>query len=314
MKKFLAQLLLFTAPLLIGWMVLLNVSVPKEFAYEYMGDECEGQGRWLYSRLFLQDRPADVVFIGASRTMRAVDDSLLQHYSDSVGDHLKFLNAGFCRFGRDLFTLIAEDALSTQNGIKTLVFEVNEREGSGNHPIYWSLAGTKDLLYPESFLNQSYFSNVYSGSLLRIDYLRDDLFSRTTTPAASGKYFGCLHTDHQADDADLDASQQYCASGRNCQPATAMENFQMRYNKAWIARLSRSAKAHNVELVFLFLPAYGCSTCPPREIDFYSQYGPVLIPPPEILEDRKNWSDHDHFNSSGSRLMAKWLYERLALQ
>lgn len=311
MKKFLAQLLLFSAPLFFGWMVLLNVNVPKEFAYEYIGDECEGQGRWLYQRMFLQERPADVVFIGASRTMRAVDDSLIQHYCDSAGSDLKILNAGFCRFGRDLFTLIAEDALHTQTGIKTLVFEVNEREGSGNHPIYWALAGTKDLLYPESFVNQSYFSNIYSGSLQRVDYLRDHFFARTTPIAPSGKYFGCLHTPHIAEADDLDRSKEYCSSGRNCTPPTAMERFQMQYNKAWIARLSRSAKAQNAELVFLFLPAYGCTNCPPRELDFYNQYGKVLIPPAEILDDRQNWSDHDHFNSNGSRLMATWLFGQL---
>jgi hypothetical protein len=312
MKKFLAQLLLFSAPLFFGWMVLLNVTVPKEFAYGYIGNECEGQGRWLYSRLFLQDRPADVVFIGASRTMRAVDDSLLQHYSDSSGSDLKFLNAGFCRFGRDLFTLIAEDALKTQTGIKTLVFEVNEREGSGNHPIYWSLAGANDLLYPESFVNQSYFSNVYSGSLQRVEYLRDDLFGRTLPVTVSGKYFGCLHTDHLADADDLDRSRDFCASGKNCAPPTPMEVFQMQYNKAWIARLSRTVAAQDAQLVFLFLPAYGCSGCPPRELEFYSQYGKVLIPPAEILENRQNWSDHDHFNSNGSRLMAKWLFAHIA--
>jgi hypothetical protein len=311
MKKFFSQLFLFTLPLLLGWIVLVNITVPKEFAYEYIGDECEGQGRWLYSRMFLQQRAADVVFIGASRTMRAVDDSLLQQYSDSTGSNLKFLNAGFCRFGRDLFTLIAEDALNTQTGMKTLVFEVNEHEGSGNHPVYWALAETRDLFHPESFVNQSYFSNIYSGSMLRIDYLRSQWLSTSLPFNRSGKFFGCLHTDHISDADELDRSKEYCASGKNCNPPSAIEKFQMQYNEAWITRLAASAKAKNVELVFLYLPAYGCSTCPPRESNFYSQFGRVIIPPSPLLEDRNNWSDHDHFNNNGSRSMAKWLFGEL---
>lgn len=311
MKKFLTQLFLFCLPLAAAWAIVLNVNVSREFSYNYIKDECEGAGQWMYSRMYLQDRPADVVFIGASRTMRAVDDSLIQFYFDSTGRDTKILNAGFCRFGRDLFTLIAEDALKTQTGMKTLVFEVNEREGSGNHPVYWTLAGTDDLLHPESFVNQSYFSNIYSGTLMRIDYLRGEWFSTESPFHESGRFFGCLHTDHIADATDLDRSKENCAGGRNCIPPTAWENFELSYNKAWIRRLSESAKAKNVELVFLFLPAYGCTNCPPREIDFYSQFGSVLIPPSEILDNRNNWSDHDHFNDNGSKAMSRWLFGEL---
>lgn len=254
MKNFLAQLFLFCLPLIAAWMLVLNVNVSKEFSYNYIKDECEGAGQWMYSRMYLQDRPADIVFIGASRTMRAVDDSLLQHYYDSSGSDLKILNAGFCRFGRDMFTLIAEDAINTQHGIRTLVFEVTEREGSGNHPIYWTLASTSDLFYPESFVNQSYFSNIYSGTLMRFDYLRSELLSTQQTPSPSGKYFGCLHTDAIASKQDMDDAAAYCAKGKHCNPPGSWEEFQLCYNKAWIQRLSNSCKAKNVELVFLYLP------------------------------------------------------------
>ena len=311
MKKFIIRFALFISPLIAGWIALLNVDVPKEFAYDYMGDECEGQGRWLYSRFYLQDQPADIVFIGASRTMRAVDDSLLQHYFDSTGTHVNIINAGFCRFGRDLFTLIAEDALASQGHVRTLVFEVNEYEGSGNHPVYWSLASTSDLVYPESFVNQSYFSNIWSGSLLRIDYLSSTCFDPKESSAPSGKYFGCLHTDVVADDEDMNRAYAHCHDGSQCQPANAMENLRMIYNKAWISRLASSAQAQNTSLVFLYLPQYGCTTCPPREAEFYRQFGNVLIPPSSILDNRKNWSDHDHFNNRGSREMAKWLFSVL---
>lgn len=311
MKKFLTQLFLFCLPLIAAWIVVLNVSVSKEFSYNYIKDECEGAGQWMYSRLYLQGRPADIVFIGASRTMRAVDDSLLQLYYDSSGVNLKILNAGFCRFGRDMFTLIAEDVINTQHGMSKLVFEVNEREGSGNHPIYWTLADTKDLLYPESFVNQSYFPNIYSGTLLRLDYLRSAALSTSSGIVPSGKYFGCLHTDVIAGEKDMDDAAAYCAKGKYCNPPGSWENFQLSYNKAWIERLSNSCKAQNVELVFLFLPQYGCSNCPPRELEFYQRFGSVLIPPGEILENRNNWSDHDHLNNSGSTAITKWLFEEL---
>ncbi len=313
MRKFLTQLFMFCLPLAAVWVIVLNVNVSKEFSYNYIKDECEGAGQWMYSRMYLQNRPADIVFIGASRTMRAVDDSLLQHYYDSSGANLKILNAGFCRFGRDMFTLIAEDVINSQAGMRTLVFEVNEREGSGNHPIYWTLAGTKDLLYPESFVNQSYFSNIYSGTLMRFDYLRSEWLSTLPRSIPSGKYFGCLHTDAIAGKEDMDDAAAFCAKGKHCNPPGAWEEFELGYNKAWIERLSNSCKAQNIELVFFYLPQYGCSNCPPRELEFYLQFGRVLIPPSEILDNRKYWSDHDHFNTYGSKAMAKWLYGELNL-
>lgn len=310
MRKFLRDILLFSLPLITAGVLVLFTDLPRNFRYNYLKDDCEGRGNWISRQLENGER-ADIVFVGASRTIRAVDDSLLELKFDSAGKPARIINAGYCRFGRDLQGIIAGDMLDSKTGLKKLVIEVSEREGISGHPVFYCLAGTEELLHPPSRLNQEYIGNVYKGGLMRLDYWKQQVLHQEEKIARPGNRYGCLHTEHRADKNELEASRQHCADGKNCRPAGNLENLQLRYAKAWLEKITRDAKANNCEVLFLFLPAYGCSSCPPREQSFYAQFGRVMIPPRGILENTGYWSDHDHFNSFGSRAISNWLFSEL---
>ncbi|TND10079.1 MAG: hypothetical protein FD123_761 [Bacteroidetes bacterium] len=311
MRKFLIQVALFSIPLVAVTAGILFLKAPEKFQYTYLRDDCDARGWWLYQRLFTQEKPVDMAFIGTSRTMRGVNDSLLEGYLDSAGNHSKVLNAGYCRFGRDLEALVAGDILQTNPGLKKIIIEVNEKEGISGHPVYYCLADSRELLVPESFVNQEYFGNIYKGFSVRLDYLRRN-FLQTEKPLRPGiAQFGCVHTDHRADTADLLQSKKHCFENPWNKAPGSWKKFQLRYTFAWLNHIVQQAKEQGCEIAFLYLPAYGCGNAAPRELEYYKQFGDVFIPPLSILDKPENWSDHDHFNSNGSRELTRWLYESL---
>lgn len=312
MRGFLKQFVLFVLPLLAGTVALLVYNCPRQFQYLYLKDDCSGKGAWMYDRLFEQKEPANVVFIGTSRLLRAVNDSLLEHLLDSAGKPLRVLNAGHCRIGRDLETVLAEDIIDQILEVKPgsrIVIEIHEKEGVAPHPVFYCLARPRDYLLPESFVNQQYFSTIYDAGLLRLQYVRNQLWQPVTAPpkkSNGSSRFGYFDTPHEAGASELAESQQHCNSIKR-EPAGSWENFTLRYSKAWLERLISKAKAKNCPVSFLFLPPYGCNSITPREIDYYKQYGDVWLPPDPVFSNPKNWSDRDHFNTKGGRELTQWL-------
>lgn len=316
MKRFLKQVALFLLPLLLLAAGLFKLDCPQEFRFHYLEKDCDDRADWIYSRLFCQDKPADIVFIGSSRTMRAVDDSLLSDMISTDTHHATALNAGYCRLGRDLQAVLADDLFwktGKYQPPKKLVIEIHEQEGVGSHPVFYCLAGSRDLLFPPSFVNQDYFSNVYNGWLMRLAWQRKRFTEGAFIPMYPqwSKTFGAFHTDHLADPKELAEVKAKNESKVRENEATGWTAFQLRYNFAWIERMVRLAKSRNCEVEFLYLPEYGCSKVVPRDKKFYEQFGHILIPPAAILDDPNNWSDHDHFNNNGSKALTQWLADQV---
>lgn len=312
MRGFLKQLVVFLLPLLVAAGALLVYNCPRQFQYLYLKDDCSSKGAWMYSRLYEQKNPANIVFIGTSRMLRAVNDSLLEAELNASGLPLRVLNAGHCRIGRDLETVLGEDVMDQVLDVKPgscLVIEVHEKEGVAPHPVFYCLARPHDYLLPESFVNQQYFSTIYDAGLLRLQFVRNNIWQpQLPAPKKSNgsSRFGYFETDHLADVKELEESAARCASVSNEAPGS-WENFELRYSKAWLERLAAKAKARNCPVHFLFLPPYGCRSITPREMTFYQQYGDVWLAPDSIFSKKENWSDHDHFNTAGGRELTDWL-------
>ena len=78
MRKFIRNILLFGLPFL-GVLTWLLASEPeKAYSYNMIQKDCR-TGGWMYRRLYESDAPVDVAFVGTSKTMCDVNDSLLQH-------------------------------------------------------------------------------------------------------------------------------------------------------------------------------------------------------------------------------------------
>lgn len=315
MRRFLQHIVLFLTPLMMVTAGIISYPPDKRAHYDYLKEDCSGRGAWLYHRLFEHPQPADVVFIGTSRTMRAVNDSLLEHLLHENNLPMMVLNAGYCRIGRDLHAVIARDVLQqviAPNGQKHLVIEIHEREGVASHPVFYRMGSSHDVVAPASLLNQQYFSNMYSAGLMRLDVIRAKLWQLPpdTLITIPSTRWGVFKTDHEAPAEDLNASQQRC-SERPITPASAWNRFETTYSLAWLDQIVEQAKRKNCKVSFLYLPSYGCGDQAPRELLTYQQWGDVWLPPTTILSNPKNWSDRDHFNNRGAAELALWLNERL---
>jgi hypothetical protein len=116
-------------------LVVFFLPVNRRDASAALHEDCFNHAIWLHDRLFINPKPADVVFFGSSRTVNGVNDSLLNRRITNI----HFLNAGYCRFGTNLYPLLLQDVIKTKN-IKKLILEVREGEDYFSHPIFPYLA------------------------------------------------------------------------------------------------------------------------------------------------------------------------------
>src|SRR5580658_10321976 len=135
MKKFLRTLTIFILVPFIVLVIMFIIPVKRKYAYDFViHGGCEGRSSWIYNRIFESDSSIDVAFIGSSHMMSAVNDVLIEkHYNDSTHRNYKFVNLGYCRFGRDFHYLIARDLLEHKK-VKSIVLEINEDESQFGHP------------------------------------------------------------------------------------------------------------------------------------------------------------------------------------
>ena len=131
---------------MLGLAVVLILPYNKQFGYNRMLESCS-RGDWLYQRIFKNEIPVDIAFIGSSRTICAVNDSLLESY---LGVHVA--NLAFCRYGRSLHYSLFKDLLRKKTP-EMVVLEIRAEESRFGHPDFAHIADMEDLLLPVSYKN-----------------------------------------------------------------------------------------------------------------------------------------------------------------
>jgi hypothetical protein len=84
-----------------------------------------------------------------------------------------------------------------------------------------------------------------------------------------------------------------------------------KYPKHYLEKIFRLCKKNNIEISFLYLPAYGTIYKEPINYNYYKNIGKVYIPPSDILDDKNNWRDYDHLNYAGGEKVSNWLVGEL---
>ncbi len=277
---------------------------------------CE-RGNWLCSRIFLNRNNIDVAFIGSSRTITAVNDSIIEHLL-SEDQPVNAANLGFCRLGRTLdFTLI-KDILKAHHP-KIIVMEVQELEDRFSHPDFPYAADIGDVIFPELLFNQNYFDNLFVAVQCRFFYHRDKILSNQPEYAESDilKNHGYFP---RAVTADTNALKAIKIKREEKVSRVIPENdfqkwgyrIKYRFAKQYIAKCSLLAAQHHAKLVFLYIPNYGSPLKKPLEFEFYEKYGEVLLPPDSVFSNPSHWGDTDHFNSNGADELSEWVAGRLS--
>ena len=304
MKKFFRTLKWFFLPALLLTVLLFCIPVPDSYKYHYIHDDCFDRRSFIYQRIFENNEPIDIAFLGTSHTINAVNDSLVQSLLADSSAHVA--NLGFCWLGNDLQYMIMKDIFSRKHP-HLLILEVREEENAFSHIMFPYLADGSDLVRPVTITNKYYFRNLFCGAEERLAFLRSALF--------------------QKDSVSIDKPDLYGYEARGDVPATKIfseqkiiqqndyenlnsgfgEKMNTIYPNAYVKKMAALAKENNCRIAFLFLPSYGAVTNKPFYPDIYEQCGKILSPPTALLNDTLNWSNTGHLNEKGATELSEWL-------
>lgn len=291
----LTELALIFLLTLAGIWLMAYLPFSKQYAYNQMLESC-GRGNWTYCRIFENKTPVDIAFIGSSRTICGIQDSLLETL---LSGQVHTANLAFCRYGRPLHYVIFKDLLHHHHP-SVLVLEVTEKESRFSHPDFPYIAESEDLVFP--FHRQGYFRQLIIGTQSRLEFSLKKWLGQLPEFQKDPKNH--LYDPHprQGDPAVL------AAKLNNPPKPDGLEKHWVYHTSKWyLKKMAELAKTEGVTLKFLFLPSYGGHGGRPSEEIFYRRFGEVLTPPDSIFQKPEYWVDGDHLNDNGAALLTCWL-------
>ncbi len=307
-KLYYKKLIVFVLPWLLIIGGICSISLPAEFQYTYLKDNCSSQSLWIYKRLFLDTAKIDRIFFGSSHVLRGINDSLM-----TVSEKNKVtVNFAYCRFGRDIQYELFRQSLFHKK-IKLAFFEITETESSYSHPDYPFLAQGSDIFILSFIYNQDFYKNRCDAFLLRLIYLRTKIYGdNTSTPLNSLKSHGFINAFGKASAAFLNSQKEEKLKDLKTYNAqTTARKTELSFSNYYLTKIKELASKNNCKVYFIYLPAYGNEAKNSLDSAFYNHYFKTLIPPDSILNNQANWQDEAHFNNEGAEKLTKWLIEIL---
>lgn len=313
MKKFAIQIALFSLVPVCVLTAMFVIPVNRKYAYDFViRGGCEGRSSWIYQRMCESDSIIDVAFIGSSHTMSAVDDELIERYfNDSTHQSYKFVNLGYCGFGRDFHYLIAKDLLEHKK-VKGIVLELNEEESQFGNPCFPNVASSADLIRAPLAFNRNYFPDLYKGLVLRIQYFRELVTKENVQRElpVSDSRFGFNGTDRLANRDELENAKQK-NYGPHKKSFGFIENGLNSIGLEYVRRIAEMAEKNNAKLYFIYLPEFGFPLKTNELEETYGRFGKIIYPRQSFLDTPANWCDKGHLNTQAAINYAKPLSDQL---
>lgn len=309
MKKFLRYLLLIVLPFMAAAIASLWYPLPRRWAYNYAAKDCRG-AVWIQHRLYEDERPVDVAFIGSSRTFCAVDDEQL----DSLlrPRQLQVANLALCRFGRDGQYAVLRDLLITKKP-QWVVIEVTERESFSSHLSYPALAQPGEVVNPVSWLNRDYFKVAGNHLAVKHRYLQEQIFGTyqdTVPDPQQGLFYHITGYEAIPGNKVAEYDTKKMPAGTPGGAVRKRADWEYATSKAWLKKMTDLCKQNHVKVAFLFLPNYTNAASSPAELEYYSTLAPVWMVPTAFTSSSGQWRDVDHLNCGGTELVTTWLSGR----
>lgn len=302
MRKFILSILFFLIPVLLGIIILFTLKVDKNFSYRYVQGECSNKAGWIYDRLYSSDKKTEVVFVGASQTSCAIMDQFVEsELKNLMGKNLKVANLGYCRGGRDVQFLILKEVFRKKKP-ELVVIEVTEDEPKKSHPVFPYLAETGDLFGSFKFLNQRFFSGLWKGLNIRLEFVKWKIFKDTLFIPDSTVEFSYLPSDLMVNEEDIHENKKNWDKRLKKDKSEFQSQIETRYSKHYVEKMVNLAKANHCEFVFLYLHESGNDLKTPKYYKDYLQKSEVILLPDSIYQNHKNWMDVTHFNDRGAKL------------
>lgn len=302
MKKLIINTLLFLIPIVIFIIVL---PIDKRLKYQGLKDDCFNHGIWIYDRIYNNDKPIDIAFMGSSHTVNGIDDKLISE-NIQLGEAV---NLGYCRLGRNLSYVLLKDLIAEKK-IKHLILEVLEDEDRYSHPIFPYISSTYDVLLPTPFFNRDIISDLWTHFVYKTEILQDIIYQQEQRVPFRSEEYGFTTSTDTASVEYLDAIA--LERSKTEPPMSKFErDFHMNFARTYLSKIYNICKGNNIQITFLYIPAYGSLIDKPKEFETYSKYGKVLIAPKQILNNKNNWYDKGHLNQAGARALSLWLIDQM---
>jgi hypothetical protein len=276
-----------------------------------------GKRAWLYDRIFENSKNIDIAFLGTSKTMVAVNDSMIEDGLLQRGNHLGVANLSFCRPGRTLHYALLKD-LFRHHRPNAIIIEVNFKEHRFSHGDSPLVSDASDIIFTPLIFHQKYFEDIALFLETRLAYHRNHLLqipNINLQPENNGDHF-FRNTDITIDPIELESIKldQIRRLSRLQSPNRFQKlayYLECQFPKTYLKKISRLAKLHGTDLYFLYIPSFGRPTDAPLELEYYNSLGNVLIAPGNIFTNPAHWADGDHVNIIAANLLTDYLVNAL---
>jgi hypothetical protein len=284
--------------------------------------------RWIYERTHYDPAPVDVAFVGASRTMLAINAPRLEADLAARGIPARVANFAVIGSGRNIQALMLGELMDAKRP-KLLVIEVNEHVYPFGHQAYGPVAPNAAILAPPLFGLHD-----WPYHLIELPYRNVHLFAAKLFPQAFGipdsfdpaRYRGTtpdttrsfrlptgrlIDMDAHVPRATLEAGARAFEARKPPHafpPAIAARVYGD--DRVYTQAIVDAARAHGIPVAFLFLPYFSGPTTIDAQ-DFYAARGTVLnggfvAQQPDLYE---GWA---HLNRRGAAEMTDWVADRIA--
>ncbi len=233
----------------------------KRALYQGLKDDCFNHGIWIYDRIYNNEKPIDIAFLGSSRTVNGINDHLMEE--KYAQQKLNVVNFGYCRLGMNLNYILLKEIVKAKK-IKTIVLEVRQDEDRYSHLIFPYIADSKDVLFPNLLFNRDFISDYYNHFSYKLKILRNSIFNATTNKEIKTEDFGFASHPDTALLLSLNQIKEKRAVHRT--ELTEMErNFYMKFPRAYLKKIAEIYEQNNIQMFFLYLPEYGSLVYKPKE-------------------------------------------------
>lgn len=303
MRTLILKIIFFLIPILF---LLYWFPVSERKLYAGLKETCANRSLWVYDRNVLNQYPADIIFFGSSHTLNGIDDKLIDEQLNS--QNVSVVNMGQCSLGVDLYYAYLKEAIKYKKP-KHIIMEVRNTENRYSHPVFPYIASNKDVLIEPVLFNRDYISNNYRHIYYKMEIIRDIIFGDSLNNEVNAESFGCRAID---DTMDLTALQQAKNNYKEDEPMSKFATwFYMSWPRSYYEKIAALCKSNQIEITFLYIPAYIEPYRIPDEYNFYGHYGKVLMPPDSIFRNTAYWFDESHLNQTGAKALSSWVAEKI---
>lgn len=305
------KIFLFILPIGILFAVIFFAKTDRYFAYNYMKGDCEARGLHFYNKIYNEKNTVDYLFIGSSKTMNGINDSMMERIiNTNRPQHVNLFNAGYCRFGRNMDALLLKEFLKN-NSIKKLFLEVRHDEATNSHPMFAFAAEGKEILSSAKAMNTSFFKDSYDHFLMNLKYERCKFnLEHCDSSFVPKDKFGFNNIDKIVEEKELD--KFLTEKTKEWKDFKVDKNtFAYKFSNYYLNEIKTLCEKNNIELNFIYFPNYANIIKTPAFAEEYQKMGKLILGPDSLFTNKKYWKDNGHFNTFGANAYSKFLVSKI---